>query len=85
MPLFHEGRLLVSTQFIGARLLELSVRGEVATAREVWLLPTPVLEAQTATTGSFDSIMVRVALGSSKPAPRAFTRAARWPIHISGR
>jgi outer membrane protein assembly factor BamB len=36
MPLFHEGRLLVSTQFIGARLLELSVRGEDATAREVW-------------------------------------------------
>jgi hypothetical protein len=35
MPLFHEGRLLVSTQFIGARLLELSIRGEDATAREV--------------------------------------------------
>ena len=44
-----------------------------ATALEVWLFPTPVREAQTATTGSLDSIMVRVALGISKPAPRAVT------------
>ena len=36
MPLFRDGRLLVSTQFIGARLFELTVRGETATAREVW-------------------------------------------------
>jgi outer membrane protein assembly factor BamB len=36
MPLFHDGRLLISTQFTGARLLQLTVRGETATTREVW-------------------------------------------------
>ncbi len=46
------------------------------TLRVVWLLPTPVRTAQTATTGLVDLIMVWEAPSRLKVAPQAMTSEA---------